>query len=78
MIQKKKMHKTVCEYLHNLYETMEKSQLLMEVINAKAKKQSKKAYDRDKKSDPLQVGDQVLMMTPNGLVAGMGLTKSRS
>ena len=58
--------KNVIDYLHSLYEKMKQSQQLVERQDALAKEQSKKFYDRDKKSDPLKVGDQTLIMTPKG------------
>ena len=67
MEQTTKVPKNVLDYLDELYDKMDKAQALVHERDTKAKQDSKKIYDRGTKQEPLEPGDQVMVMVPKGI-----------
>ena len=59
--------KNILDYLEDLYDKMDKAQALVHERDTKAKQDSKKIYDRGTQQEPLEPGDQVMVLVPKGI-----------
>lgn len=63
---KKQLPASVLTYLTDLRSKLDLSMGVMAKLDEKVKESSKSLYDRNMRDDPLEVGDEVLVLHPDG------------